>query len=84
MDLDHITITGDGSRDPDRVKGPIAIERTPVESHMVNFLRCVRTRETPRASVDNGFQHAVAGCMAAVSLETGRRVRFDADRLELS
>src|SRR5215471_15235975 len=83
MDLDNLTITGDGSRDPDRVKMPIAIERTPVESHMTNFLRCVRTRETPRASLDNGFQHAVAGCMAGVALESGRRVRFDAAKLEL-
>jgi predicted dehydrogenase len=83
MDLDNLKITGEGSRDPDRVKETIAIERSPVESHMANFLRCVRSRETPRASVDNGFQHAVAGCMAGVSLETGRRVRFDADKLEL-
>ncbi|HXK04636.1 MAG TPA: Gfo/Idh/MocA family oxidoreductase [Verrucomicrobiae bacterium] len=83
MDLDNLKITGEGSRDPNRVKDTIAIERTPVESHMANFLRCVRSRQTPRASVDNGFQHAVAGCMAAVSLETGRRVRFDADKLEL-
>jgi predicted dehydrogenase len=83
MDLDNLMITGDGSREPDRVKDALAIERAPVESHMANFLRCVRSRETPRASVDNGFQHAMAGCMAAVSLETGQRVRFDAEKLEL-
>jgi hypothetical protein len=51
---------------------------------MANFLKCMRTRETPRASVDAGFSHAVAGCMAAVSLETGRRVGFDRDKLELT
>ncbi|HTS65092.1 MAG TPA: Gfo/Idh/MocA family oxidoreductase [Candidatus Acidoferrales bacterium] len=83
MDLDNLKISGEGSRDPNRVKDTISIERAPVESHMANFLQCVRSRQTPRASVDNGFQHAVAGCMAAVSLETGRRVRFDADKLEL-
>jgi len=43
----------------------------------------VRSRGAPRASVDNGFHHAVAGCMAAVSLETGRRVAFDPDKLEI-
>jgi hypothetical protein len=53
------------------------------KSHMANFLRCVRSRGTPRASVDNGFHHAVAGCMATVSLETGRRAAFDPDRLEI-
>lgn len=61
---------------------PLATE--PVESHMANFLRCVRSRETPRASVQAGFQHAVAGCMAAEALHSGRVVRFDAERLELA
>jgi len=83
LDIDNLRITGDGSRDAKRVVQPQAPEMIPVESHMANFLRCVRTRETPRASVDNGFQHAVAGCMAGVSLETGRGVSFDRERLEL-
>jgi len=83
LDIDHLKISGEGSLDPQRLRAPIDLERVPVESHMANFLRCVRTRETPRASVDNGFQHAVAGCMAAVSLETGRRVAFDREKLEL-
>ena len=83
LDLDHQTISGDGSRDPNRVAAPMAIEKVPIESHMANFLRCMRSRQTPRASVDAGFSHAVAGCMAAVSLTTGRRVSFDAEKIEL-
>jgi predicted dehydrogenase len=83
LDLDKMTISGEGSRDPGRVAAPAPIERQPVDSHMANFLKCVRSRETPRASVDAGFSHAVAGCMAAVSLETGRRVSFDRDKLEI-
>ena len=83
LDIDNLKVSGDGSKDPKRLMAPIDLEKVPVESHMTNFLRCVRTRETPRASVDNGFQHAVAGCMAAVSLQTGRRVSFDREKLEL-
>jgi predicted dehydrogenase len=83
LDIDGGKISGEGSRDPRRLMAETAIEKVPVESHMANFLRCVRSRQTPRASVDNGFQHAVAGCMAAVSLETGRRVSFDREKLEL-
>ena len=83
LDLDNGKFSGEGSRDPRRLLAESKIEPVPVESHMANFLRCVRSRQTPRASVDNGFQHAVAGCMAAVSLETGRRVSFDRERLEL-
>jgi hypothetical protein len=33
--------------------------------------------------VDAGFHHAVAGCMAAMSLESGRCMRFDRERLEI-
>jgi predicted dehydrogenase len=96
LDLDRQVISGDGSRRPDRVSGSMPIERVPVDlapgpgmpgdgttAHIANFLKCVRSRETPRASVDAGFHHAVAGCMAAVSLETGRRVRFDPVKLEI-
>jgi len=83
LDLDNLKISGEGSNRPDRLTESAAIEKPPIESHMANFLRCVRSRGTPRASVDNGFHHAVAGCMAAVSLETGRRVAFDPDKLEI-
>ncbi len=83
LDADALRITGEGSQMKDRVAAPVAIPKEEVESHMANFLRSVRTRETPRADVQAGFSHAVAGCMAAVALETGRRVRFDPDKLEL-
>jgi predicted dehydrogenase len=83
LDADALKITGAGSRSKERVVAPVVIERTPVESHMANFLQCVRSRKTPRADVQAGFQHAVAGCMAAESLRTGRAVRFDPSRLEM-
>lgn len=96
LDLDKQTISGEGSRRPDRVKETVAIERVPIDlapgpgqpgdgttAHIANFLKCVRSRETPRASVDAGFHHAVAGCMAAESLDSGRRVRFDPVKLEI-
>jgi predicted dehydrogenase len=83
LDAKALKITGEGSRAPDRIVDPVQIETQPVESHMANFLRSVRSRQTPRASVEAGFSHAVAGCMAAASLETGRRVLFDAAKLEM-
>ena len=52
-------------------------------SHMHNFLECVRSREKPRADVQAGFSHAVAGIMSATALAQGRRVRFDAAKLEI-
>jgi len=83
FDGEAMTITGAGSKMPDRIIEPVKIEKQPVDSHLENFLRCVRTRETPRADIQAGFSHAVADCMAAAALDKGRRVGFDAQRLEM-
>jgi predicted dehydrogenase len=83
FDAEAMTITGAGSSMPDRLLEPVKIEKLPVDSHLENFLRCVRTRETPRADIQAGFSHAVADCMAAAALENGRRVGFDPQRLEM-
>lgn len=50
------------------------------EAHVANFLECVRTRATPNAPVEKGFQGALIVQMANLSLTRGRRVRWDADR----
>lgn len=79
-----------GTLDAEGLRVKIGKESAPVEraadveSHMANFLRCVRSRGTPRADVAAGFSHAVAGCMAAMSLETGRRVGFDFAKMEMA
>jgi hypothetical protein len=50
---------------------------------MHNFFECLRTRQTPRADVQAGFSHAVAGIMASEALARGRRMRFDPAKLEI-
>lgn len=83
LDLDAMKITGEGSRMPDRITEEIEVPAEPVNSHMENFLECVRTRATPRADIQAGFSHAVACCMAGLALDHGRKVRFDRERLEI-
>jgi len=83
LDADAMKITGEGSRMPDRLTEEIAVPEDPVNSHMENFLECVRTRRTPRADIQAGFSHAVAVCMAGQALDKGRKVRFDRQRLEM-
>lgn len=83
LDCEAWTASGLGSEGPDKIPAPVKIEREVANSHMANFLECVRSRGTPRASVDDGFAHAVAGIMSAEALKQGRRMRFDAQRLEI-
>ena len=83
LDADTLALSGTGSRQRDRIGAEMRVEKVITDTHMENFLRCVRSRETPRADVQAGFSHAVAGCMAAEALRTGRRVSFDPERLEM-
>ena len=54
-------------------------EVTPVEhpDHFLNWLQCLRSGETPNASIDAGYQHAVPVIMAMKSYETGRKTVYD-------
>ena len=84
LDMDRFLITGDGSKLDDRVRETVRIEPESVNSHMANFIECIRGRQQPRADIQAGFSHAVAGCMAALARDSGRNIRFDAERLEIA
>jgi hypothetical protein len=84
LDMDRFLITGAGTTAEDRVKEEIRIRPEEVNSHMANFLECVRSRQQPRADIQAGFSHAVAGCMAAVAMKERREVRFDPARVEMA
>jgi predicted dehydrogenase len=83
LDMDKLVITGAGSSRKDRIQQEIRVQPEKVSSHMHNFLECVRGRTTPRADIQAGFSHAVAGTMSSTALAEGRRVRFDRQRLEI-
>ena len=47
------------------------------EDHVANFLECVRTRATPNATVEKGFQAALVVQLANLSLQQGRRMKWN-------
>lgn len=51
--------------------------------HMLNWMQCVRSRETPNASVEAGYNHSVANIMARTAYETGKKVTFDSKKQEV-
>ena len=51
--------------------------------HVMNFLHCVRTRETPRATMDKGFQAALIVQLANLSIREGRKVGWNAETLSV-
>jgi predicted dehydrogenase len=56
------------------------------DTHVENFLKCMRTRETPTAPVRLGFQAALVVQMANISLRSGRRVKWNSQlgKVEMS
>ena len=69
-------------------RGPVIAEDQPVEhverpDHFLDWLQCIRTRETPNASLDAGYQHAVAVNMAVRASDTGKRMIFDREKREI-
>lgn len=83
LDMDRLVLSGAGSKRPDRIAREIKIQPETISSHMHDFIECVRGRGTPRADIQAGFSHAVAGTMASTALAEGRRIRFDRQRLEM-
>ncbi len=75
MDLEKWTISPEGGRNSTIQAGPIPPE--PNQSHMGNWLQCLRTRQRPNADIEFGHQHAVATIMTAMALQTGLRQKYD-------
>ena len=49
--------------------------------HVNNFIAAVRSRETPSAPIEVGFQSALVLHLANLSLKHGKRVRWDRERM---
>ncbi len=79
------TYSADGGIHRDgSIRGENKVEPIEQTDHWVNWYRCMRDRKTPNASLDAGYQHAIASIMATMSYEKGRRTRFDAARRTIS
>ncbi len=46
-------------------------------ANMRNWMECVRSRKTPNASIEAGYNHSVALCMNVAAIQTGQKVTFD-------
>jgi predicted dehydrogenase len=75
MDPEKGTVSPEGGRDTTLVAGPVPAE--PNQSHMGNWLDCLRSRQRPNADIEFGHRHAVATIMTAIALQTGRRQKYD-------
>ncbi len=52
--------------------------------HVRNFIDCIKTRDRPIAGVEGGHQATTACHLANISLRVGRKIRWDADKEEIT
>lgn len=72
------TYSADGGPKRDgKIRGKVDV--TPIDrpDHFLNWLQCMRSGETPHASIDAGYQHAIAVLMAVMSYDSGKKTIYD-------
>ena len=52
--------------------------------HFLNWLQCLRSRETPVASIEAGYQHSVVCILSDLAYQTGRRQVYDMEKGRIS
>jgi predicted dehydrogenase len=73
-----------GGKRMGQIRGQKRVDDVAHPDHFLDWLQCLRTRGTPNASIDAGYQHAVAVIMAMQSYDTGKRTVYDAQKREIS
>jgi len=84
LDVWNRELSGDGGDGPDQIKEKrVLAPENPPNSHMADFLDCVRSRKDPRCPVEMGLAHSVAGILCAESNRLGKRLRYDREKREI-
>lgn len=61
----------------EKTYGPLPFVSDSNPSHMKNWLDCLRSREQPNVTVDDGLAHSVVAIMAARAQREGRKLYWD-------
>ena len=84
VNWDQPMLTTDGiAKEKGAPAEPKPVEPVEHPDHFLDWLQCLRNRKTPNASIDAGYQHAVACIMAVRAFDTGRRQIYDPEKREI-
>lgn len=78
-------VTGEGCRNPDA----LPTERVPVtpverDHHMLDWLKCIRSRKEPNAGIEAGYSQSLAAIMADMALIKKRRMVYNPEKKKIS
>lgn len=78
-----LTAEGANSKKKGPIRGKKPVQEVQRPDHYLDWLQCMRTRKTPNACIEAGYQHGVAVIMAMMSFDSGRRMVYDAEKREI-
>ncbi len=77
-------VSGEGSEHPGRL--PMeekVLEEIPQDNHMINWLKCIKSREQPNANMEAGYKQGIAVLLAERARINERKMIFDRSRREM-
>jgi predicted dehydrogenase len=77
------TVSGEGAFKKGKLDKVEPVKPVEHPEHVLDWLQCLRSRKAPNASIDVGYQHAVAVIMAMTAFDTGRRQVYDPEKREI-
>jgi len=77
-------VSGAGATEKGSLRGEAPVEPVECSDHFLDWLQCLRSRETPVAPIEAGYQHSVACILSDLAYETGRRQVYDHGKREIS
>ncbi|HYE20672.1 MAG TPA: Gfo/Idh/MocA family oxidoreductase [Tepidisphaeraceae bacterium] len=78
-----LTADGGGTKNRGIIRGKTEVQPVPQPDHFLDFLQCLRSRKTPNAPIDAGYQHAVAAIMSVRAMDSGKRQVYDREKREI-
>lgn len=76
-------VSGEGSEHPDKIGEGVEVEEIDQDDHMLNWIKCMRSRKQPNADVEAGYMQGVAVVLGDRAYEEGRKMIFDPARKEI-
>lgn len=73
-----------GSKNKGVIRGENKVQEVEHPDHFLDWLQCLRTRKQPNASIEAGYQHAVAVIMGTMSMDSGKGTKYDHAKREIS
>ena len=77
-------VSGEGSEHPEKLSDQETyLKEISQDDHMVNWLKCIKSRDLPNAHMEHGYKQGVAVLLAEEARVQERKMKFDQTKREI-